>query len=441
MTSLLLIWLTVGVALMLVGRQDGKPSAGMPLAYFLGLSLLHAPGAAVYVVIPTWDASANQTWLGFEQTVRGLVAFLIGVLVTRSVTFASRPSEPRVLPLEQLAALDRLALIYVFAGILYFVFGSIISIPSIGAIIAQIGSLVIVGACLRLWVARKEGSGAKLWLVMLWLPFLPVITLLKGGFLGMGISWLLTIVSFALSGSRQRLGYFLIAPLFVYVGLSVFVNYMASRVEFRQAVWIQQVGIADRVQGVVDMFWNFEWYDSENPKHRHVIDERLNQNLLVGSAVERLEVGIKDYAYGATLVDIAIGLIPRAVWPDKPAVGGGGSIVQDFAGLKVAGGTSVGAGQVLEFYVNFGTWGVIVGFLIFGGLIGWMDFRIVECLSKGDQRGFLLWFLVCLALIQPGGNLLEIVVTAAASAVTALALSDFLPRLLRESLIANAFKA
>ena len=50
--------------------------------------------------------------------------------------------------------------------------------------------------------------------------------------------------------------------------------------------------------------------------------------------------------------------------------GGGGTIVQDFTGIEFADGTSVGAGQVLEFYVNFGTWGVIGGFLLFGWLIG-----------------------------------------------------------------------
>jgi hypothetical protein len=202
----------------------------------------------------------------------------------------------------------------------------------------------------------------------------------------------------------------------------VFVNYMASRTAFREAVWYQQVGIADRIERVVDMFRNFELFDAQSAKQREVIDGRLNQNLLVGTAVERLQSGQVAFANGSTIIQIAAALIPRAIWPNKPQVGGGGSVVREFTGRYFLEGTAVGNGQVLEFYVNFATWGVIGGFLLYGWMIGWMDLRIIECLEQNDQRGFLLWFMVCLALLQPGGNLLEVVVTAASSAVTATAL-------------------
>src|SRR5205814_7729697 len=101
-------------------------------------------------------------------------------------------------------------------------------------------------------------------------------------------------------------------------------------------------------------------------RHRGAIDRRLNQNFLVGAAAASLESGQVEYASGATLGNMIVALIPRAIWPDKPAVGGGGSVVADFTGIEFAEGTSVGAGQVLEFYVNFGTWGVIGGFLLLG---------------------------------------------------------------------------
>jgi hypothetical protein len=196
-------------------------------------------------------------------------------------------------------------------------------------------------------------------------------------------------------------------------------------------VWYQQVGLADRFDRLQQMFTTFQWLDSENPEQRYVIDGRLNQNLLVGAAVERLESGKVSYAHGDTLVTLALGLIPRAVWPDKPAVGGGGTVVRDYAGMQVAEGTSVGAGQVMEFYINFGVPGVIAGFLLYGYLIGWMDLRIIISLDRADQKGFLLWFMVCLALLQPGGNLLEIVVMAAGSAVAARVLGNWSDRRLR----------
>jgi hypothetical protein len=428
MLTLIIVWALIFIVLMCIGMERGRFSAGMPLAYFLGLSLIHTPGAAIYLNFPNWIILANQTEEGFKQTVIGMTAFLIGVLIARRAYFASPPSlDTRTFQTGELVALDQRGLIYLFGGIAYFALGSFVSIPSVGAIIASLSSLLIVGVSLRLWVAHKENNSFKFWCTVSALPLLPLITMIRQGFIGFGTYWLLSSVSFAFALSKRRLGYFLLAPFVCFIGLSIFVNYMASRTEFREAVWFRQVSLEDRVERVFDMFRDFKWYDSENPKHREVVDGRLNQNLLVGAAIDRLNSGLVEYAHGSTLVDMALGLIPRALWPDKPQVGGGGTVVQHFTGVSFAEGTSVGAGQVLEFYVNFGTLGVIGGFLIYGWLIGWMDVRIIASIHKGDQKGFLLWFLVCTALLQPGGNLLEVAVTAAGSAVTAVALSHFLP--------------
>lgn len=421
-TVLVGIWLILCAIMLRIGVSERRFSAGMPLAYFLGLSLIHVPGAMVYINTPQWVGIADRTRIGFEQTIIGMVAFLAGVILARSYVFTSRQYvEGHALPANELSGLDRLALLYLVGGICYFMLGTFISIPSVGAIIAALSSLLIVGASLRLWVAIQEHRPLKLGLTLGLLPLMPAITMVKDGFIGFGTYWLLSCLGFAIAQTRRRVGIFFLAPLVIFMGVSLFVNYMVSRTEFRQAVWFQQVGFADRFERVMNMFRNFEWLDTDNRKHLEVIDGRLNQNIIVGAAVERLQSGRVNYALGSTISDMAIGLIPRALWPDKPQVGGGGAVVRDYAGMKFAEGTSVGAGQVLEFYINFGLWGVIGGFLIYGWFIGWMDIRIIECLREADQNKFLLWFLVCLALLQPGGNLLEIGASAAGSAITAYA--------------------
>jgi uncharacterized membrane protein len=430
MLNLLIIWALIGSALLLVGTQERYYSAGMPLGYFLGLSLIHAPGAAVYLNFPEWDVQARWTYLGFQETVLGMAAFLVGVFAVRQICFLKLANEKLVSssPIF-LARWNRIAIIYLAAGTCYFGLGSVLhSVSSLSAILAQLVSVLIVGVSLMIWVARQEGNYPKFWLTLAMLPLLPLVSVIRDGFIGFGTYWMLSSLSFIIAQSRRRLVVFLAAPVVIFFGLSLFVNYMASRAEYRQAVWFRQVSLEERFERVGNMFRNFEWYNSENWKHREVVDGRLNQNLVVGAAVERLEAGAIDYKNGGTLVEMIIALIPRAIWPGKPSIGGGGSVVSDFAGMRFAEGTSVGAGQVLEFYINFGVWGIIGGFLIYGGLIGWMDVRIMHALHAGDQQGFLLWFMICLAMLQPGGNLLEIVTSAAGSAVIALLFSWILSR-------------
>jgi hypothetical protein len=428
MLILLLIWLAVGIGLVwLVSQRRG--SAGLPLAYFLGLSLIHVPGAILYL-----DAEeSNVTRIGFEQTTIGITAFLIGVIIARYARprgQQARAGHTEDFTPQGLAALDRLALLYLSVGsVVYFVLLPLVGgIPSAGAIVSALGSLIMVGACLRLWVAIKSRNWIKFGTTMALLPVIPLATLVQGGFLGFGTYWVLAIITFLFAQSKRRLGYLVFAPAVMFVGLSVFVNYMAARDDIRQLVWYQQASIGDRLDRVISVFQNFDWLDLSNFRHRQAIDGRLNQNQLVGAAVERLEMGVVEYASGSTLASMITALIPRAVWPDKPAVGGGGTIVHDFTGLEFPEGTSVGAGQVLEFYVNFGTLGVIGGFLLYGWLCGRMDLFVIESLREGNQRRFLFWLLISLALLQPGGNLLEIFVSAVSAAITAYGIGYLLPR-------------
>jgi hypothetical protein len=432
MLILLSIWLAVGIALMSIGKS--QRSAGLPLAYFLGLSLIHAPGAMLYLGSEeAASTTAVLTQAGFEQTVTGMVSFLFAVVIARFTTSArQRGQRAGVGGLQHLTAagaqaLDRMSLLYIaFGGVSYFLLLPLLGgIATITAIISSLGALIMVGLCLRLWLARETGNRLRFLLTIPVISLLPLATVVQGGFIGFGMYWVIAIVSFFFAQSRRRLGYFVLTPMFLVVGMSLFVNYMASRNDIRQLVWYQQAGIGDRLQRVADIFLNFEWFDASNEKHRSAVDSRLNQNWLVGLAEEHLDSGQVEYASGASVGQLIIAMIPRAIWPDKPAVGGGGSLVQDFTGIKFVEGTSVGAGQVLEFYVNFGTLGVIGGFLIYGWMIGRIDVRIIRSLRQGDQSGFVVWFLIGLALLQPGGNLREIVVSAASSAIAGYGIGRF----------------
>ena len=165
-------------------------------------------------------------------------------------------------------------------------------IPSATAITSSIGSLIVVGACLRLWVAQEDRDRLKFWITIGLLPLLPLSTLIsQAGFLGYGTYWLVAISTFIFAQSRRHLLYWSLAPAVMYIGMSVFVNYMDARVDIRKFVWFQHASLADRLDRVENILQNFEWLDLSNKKHLQAIDTRLNQNILVGAAVARLELG------------------------------------------------------------------------------------------------------------------------------------------------------
>src|SRR5215831_8603848 len=94
MLLLLLTWASIGIALAWLVAQKGRDSAGLPLAYFLGLSLIHVPGAMLYLDGDDVDSLEIATRIGFEQTVIGMFAFMCGALIARAVSGRNiRPPE------------------------------------------------------------------------------------------------------------------------------------------------------------------------------------------------------------------------------------------------------------------------------------------------------------------------------------------------------------
>jgi hypothetical protein len=220
--------------------------------------------------------------------------------------------------------------------------------------------------------------------------------------------------------------------VFLYVGFSFYVNYMRDRSEIRAAVWGGR-SVVDRIEQVTSTLGNFEWFDPRSEQHLRRIDERLNQNVLVGAAVNMIQY-TGDYAYGKTVGDAMIALVPRVLWPEKPTAAGSGNLVEDYTGFTFGENTSVGMGQVLEFYINFGTLGVVIGFLFFGVLITLVDAIATKQLQSQNWQGFVMWYLVGMSCLQVGGSLVEVSGSAGASLVSALLLNRLiLPRLQKQT--------
>jgi biotin transporter BioY len=69
----------------------------------------------------------------------------------------------------------------------------------------------------------------------------------------------------------------------------------------------------------------------------------------------------------------------------------------------------------MEFYINFGIPGLIIGFLVLGWLIGRLDHRAALAETRRDYGTTMLFFLPGVALIQPIGSMVELSGSAAAA--------------------------
>jgi hypothetical protein len=289
-------------------------------------------------------------------------------------------------------------------------------LPTVGAIASTGSTLLAVAVGLKAWNARLDSQPARAALWMSATVAFPVITVLSQGFLGYGFAAALIVFSLLASFGRPGLKTVIATVLLAYAGLSVYVTYMRDRGDIRSVVW-GGATFEDRWDQLSTTIGTTEWFDLHDQTHLDRVRRRLDQDFLVGAAIVYLEDGNVDFAYGSTIVAAALAAIPRAVWPDKPVVAGSGDIVSSYTGLRFAEGTSVGVGQVLELYINFGTGGVVVGFLVIGLLVGYVDRTAAVLLARGEVYRFLLWYLPGLSLLQIGGAFSEVVATAGASFV------------------------
>ena len=88
-------------------------------------------------------------------------------------------------------------------------------------------------------------------------------------------------------------------------------------------------------------------------------------------------------------------------------------------GLRLSPTTSFGVGNVMEFQINFGIPGVVIGFFVLGWLIGTLDLKAAVAEGRGDLGRVILFFLPGVALIGPNGSLVELFSGSAAALVAA----------------------
>jgi hypothetical protein len=411
----LLFWVLALVILLARAWSDKRPVAGITLAYWFQLWLIHWLGGFLHAFLGYKGQAHAAAITGFQLTGYAILGLLVGNLIAgrSSSSLTAGPISPTSAP-ESV----RLPRAYIVIGLTaYFVLTPLLSyVPSLVAMTSSGVRLATAGWCLLWFVHWKEGRRSRAWLVVTSMAILPASTVLLQGFIGFGIMPYMTLACLVAVFYRPRAVTVGVGLAAVFLGLSLFPTYAHVRQEIRKSVW-GGASYGDRLNKMFLLASNWQWFDAEKPEQLKAIDQRLNQNILVGSAIDYLAKGRTDFAHGKTLWYSVLALVPRAIWPDKPVGGGSQGLASQFTGIKFARGTSVGIGHVMELYVNFGWGGVLVGYVVIGMILGWIDVRAGEFLVAGDWRRFALWYVPGLSLLNVGGNFAEVTASALASLI------------------------
>ena len=411
MMLLILICLAAFSWLLWILRRH-RLSLGLPIAYLFSLLLIHVPGAFAHIAGRDFLLNSDLVELAMRFTVVGSICFVAGVwLASRSaprVSFCPDVDRPHF---WWFCLFGGWACIYGLSP-LY-------EIPSVSAAVGKGGAIWMLGVMLGLRAAFQR---ADLGRVGIWLGALmvyPVLVLLLGGFLSYGSAAIIIVCSALTVSTRSYWRVVVGIAVFGFLNLSIFATYFQHRENIREQVWGGRP-LEARIDSVIDTGRDFELLDPTNRRQLIALDQRLNQNYFVGLAARRIDQGQVDYLEGESLWEGLEALVPRALWPEKPVYAGSSRIVSKMTGLALSRETSFGVGNVMEFQINFGIPGVVVGFFVLGWLIGTLDLKAAIAERRGELGKVILFFLPCVALINPAGSLVELCSGSAAALVVCL---------------------
>jgi len=409
----------LALAIVLAMTMRDRSTLGLPLAYTIALLFIHVPGALAYAASDgaySGMAAGDYPAIGITLTLVGVCSFIAGLALVKS---QNAPAKRMALPALQTLVEGRFLIFCLVAGWV-FSFGAapLRSIPTLGAAINFGSAIWILGVMLGMQSAISRGQIVPMAAWGASALVYPSVVLIFGGFLGYGSTTLMIFLAFLLAQMRRMWLAGAVLAVILFAGLSVFVNYFEGRSALRDVLW-SGAGTDERLDAVAKTFSDFKLFSTTEPSHLDALAQRLNQNEFVGIAYERLQGQEVEFLQGRSFYEGLIALVPRTLWPDKPVFGGSGSIVNDMTGLNLSVTTSWGVGNVMEFYINFGLYSLVGGFLVLGCLIGWLDTRSERALRGPEPVKAVLFFLPGVALIAPNGSLVELVGGSAAALLAA----------------------
>jgi hypothetical protein len=195
--------------------------------------------------------------------------------------------------------------------------------------------------------------------------------------LGLSSGWLGSFVALGLICTAIYIGEYGKLPLkALFIILPVILFFQPAKTEFRSRFWLGDSSTSQlgRITFWVNRSWekwNTAIADPSGEGARDLVDNTLNRSSLLQQTANVMELTpeVVPYQYGRLYSYVAVTLIPRFVWPEKPSVNDANRWYQVSYRLtspKELGGVSIAVGALAESYINFGWFGPLLVMLPLG---------------------------------------------------------------------------
>ena len=403
-------WIAAILLTFRISIQSAAGSVGLPLAYLLATTFCYIGGFSYVfpdysheriggsLYLRSYAYSEHTVLLGMTATFLGLAGFAAGCMLKRGIAGTQNASYTSLL--VDRAARDKVLWYLAVLGVLGYVFQLLrIDFPMAQALLQGLRNMGLAATCLGLLYATHDRNRAAFlaWLCVAASP--PLIYVVAIGFVSAGFIIFTLLTGFWLSWlGRERMSaikFMLGAIPITYLMLSLFVAWMSFRMDVRSAESFE-----DRIDAISAGTQKIEWLTPGNHESLDWLNTRLNQYIFVGKVIEQHEALPSLRLNGESLMYIPLVWVPRAIWPNKPEMGGN-AMLSKHAGMAFSATATFGSGPIVELFVNFGYAGILFGSMILGYLVRWIDLRATEALRAGRPLEFTRWFCVGIPFVAP----------------------------------------
>jgi len=331
---------------------------------------------------PLYESGVSDADIFLAQSIT-IIGVLCQIIGFRLFRFKARSVTLRVkqLSIQQLKIGGWVSLL---VSLLPLVVAEIASVPSLPQLLRLAGMAGV--SILFYQILVKQSSSFEIGLFATIAGYIIVGGILSGS-IAEGLRYGILFCFISIVTRRFKLT-FIIA--FVSILLLILIN--PVKPEFRQQTWhgssstqMRYLKKAELLTRLTVDYWSGQSDGAANiHRDRNTTIDRINQFPLLIVVVSDTPTSV-PFWMGETYVNLAFALIPRFVWPDKPEIRTGNAFGQRYRLLhRNDWTTSVNLPWIVEFYANFGLFGIIFGMMGCG-----IAFKIIENgpLSCTDRTG------------------------------------------------------